>query len=87
MRATVAILTGISVLFVGVFALNDAAKDAYDPAVVNGTNETAAAYNTSQQVFNQMGQTGADAVVWMGVAAIILLSLGLLVGASRSGGR
>jgi hypothetical protein len=87
MRATVAILTGISVLFVGVIAMNDAAESAYEPAVINGTNESAAAYNVSQQTFNQLGVAGGDGIVWMGIAAIILLALGLLVVASNRGGR
>ena len=87
MRASVAILGGISILFVGVIAISNGAQEAYDPAVTNGTNETAAAYNATEGVFEGITTAGGDAVVWMGVAAFILIALGLLYMAVPGRGR
>jgi len=77
-RASVALLGGIVILFVGFLGMNQAANQAYDPAVINGSNESAIAYNMSVGVLDGVGQAAAPATVWMGIAAFILVSLGLL---------
>jgi hypothetical protein len=80
------LLGGVVVLFVGWQALGIAAERSRDAAVVNGTNESAAAWNMSTGVFEGIGAAASPAIVWGGVAAFILLSLGLLI-AVQGGGR
>lgn len=87
MRASVGLLGGITILFVGIFAIGRSADLAYEPAVANGTENTSAAYNMSQGVFEGLGQVAAPGVVWAGVAAFILLSLALLYLVGTGGGR
>jgi len=83
MRASVAILMVIVILFLGITALNTASEDSYDNAVVNGTDNTGEAHNLTDRTFGQMGETFAPAVVWGGIAALILLAGAVLVGANR----
>lgn len=83
-RASVAILGGISMLFVGFIAVSTAAQSSESNALSSGNN-SADAYNATEQVFNGLGQAMGPGVVWMGIAAIILISLGYLVVASNSG--
>jgi hypothetical protein len=85
MRATVGILGGISVLFVGFYGLQEQASQTQDAAVTNGTNASASAYNTTSAVFDGLGQAAGPGIVWMGVAAVILVALGFLVVAGNSG--
>lgn len=85
MRTSVAALGGIVVLFVGFFGLQEAASQSKDAAVTNGTNSTSAAWNTSTEVFGGIGQAMGPGVVWMGIAAVILVALGFLVVAGNSG--
>jgi hypothetical protein len=87
MRSSIALLGGTVILFIGIIGIGRSADLAYDPAVTNGTNSSAAAYNMSQGVFEGIGTAAAPAVVWAGVAALVLLALGLLVSVSRGGGR
>jgi len=86
MRSTTAILGSIVMLFIGFFGLSYAAENVQTQAVTNGTNQSAAAYNTTTAITDGLGQAFAPAVVWMGVAAIILIALGYLVFAT-SGSR
>jgi len=82
MRTTVGILGGISILLVGSFALAEGAANA------NSATSTAAGNNAatvSQEVFGGVLTAFGPAVVWMGVAAIVLISLGYLVAAGSSG--
>jgi len=85
MRSSVAILLSIVVLFVGVTAISGAAQDAQGPAVENGTNESAEAYNLTTDVFGGIVEASAPAVVWFGVAAFVVIALGFLVFAGNSG--
>jgi len=85
MRSSIGILGGISVLFVGFYALSEQASQVRDPAVTNGTNSSSSAFNSSSAVFEGVGQAFAPGVVWMGVAAIILIALGYLLAAGNSG--
>lgn len=87
MRVSVALLGGITILFVGFYALNEGASQAHDPAVTNGTNESAAVYNTSVGIFDALGQAAGPGIIWAGVAAFILVALGFLVLANPGGGR
>ena len=85
-RASMALLGGVVVLFLGWQALGIAAEGARETAVVNGTNESAAVWNMSTGIFEGVGAAASPAIVWGGVAAFILLALGLLI-AVQGGGR
>jgi hypothetical protein len=74
----------ISVLFVGVFAISESAqqaKPALDSPAANSS------YQMGVDVFGGMTQGGGQAVVWGGIAAVVLVALGFLVYAGSSGGR
>lgn len=87
MRISIGILGGIVLLFVGIFAINESAEQAYEPAVTNGSNASASAYNTSEAVIQGVAQSTTPYLVYAGVAAFILVSLGILLVASQRGGR
>jgi hypothetical protein len=84
MRSTTAILGGISMLFIGFFGLSFAAQGV-ETTALSGSNESQAAYNASVGIIDGIGQAAAPAVVWMGVAAIVLISGGYLVVVSQNG--
>lgn len=85
MRTTVATLGGIVMLFVGFIGLNQMATGTQDIAVTNGTNQSSAAWNMTTGIVDGIGQAGGGAIVFMGVAAVIVISLGYLVVAGSSG--
>lgn len=85
MRATVGIFGGIVTLLVGFYGLSEASSQTKDAAVTNGTNASSSAYNTTNAVVDGIGQAASPAVVWMGIAAIILVALAVLVTAGSSG--
>lgn len=85
MRVSVAILGGISILFVGFMAIAESASQSEDAAVTNGTNASEAAWNMADGVFGGLGQAAGPGIVWMGIAAIIIVCLGFLVYAGSSG--
>lgn len=85
MRVVVAVGMAVSMLVVGITALSESAQQTRDAAVVNGTNSSAMAWNTTTNVVDGLGQAAAPGVVWMGVAAIVLVALGILVSASGGG--
>jgi len=85
MRTSVAVLLSIVILFGGITAVSNSAQESQDVAVTNGTNNTAAAYNMTEDVYTGVGQAMGPGVVWMGIAAIILVALGYLVVAGQSG--
>jgi hypothetical protein len=87
MRMSIGLLGGVVVLFIGIVGIGRSADLAYEPAVVNGSNSSAAAYNMSQGVFEGVGAVASPAIVWAGVAAFVVLSLGLLVAVGSGGGR
>lgn len=78
MRTSLAVLGSATVLFIGYIGLNRQASAVYDASVTNGNSQTSAAYNVSVNVFNGLGTTAGPAVVWAGVAAFILVTLGVL---------
>lgn len=83
MRVTVAVMTAISVLFVGVYAMSEAAQQAEPSTQSTAANQS---YNMSVDVFTGISQGGGQGIVYFGVAAIVLVSLGFLVYAGASGG-
>lgn len=85
MRTTVAIALAVSVLFVGVIAMSQAAQDS--EATAMNASDGGAAYNTSVDLFTGVGEVGGQGVVFFGVAAIVLSSLGLLWLAGNNRGR
>ena len=85
MRSSIGILGGISILFVGFYGLSEQAQQTEDVAVANGTNSTASAFNSTTEVFGGIGQAFGPGVVWMGIAAVILIVLGFLLAAGNSG--
>lgn len=86
MRASVAVVSSVSMLVVGVFAWSQASQQAA-PTVANSSNDTQAAANAADQVFAGFLEAAGPAVVWMGIAAVVLVSLGILVSVYSGGGR
>jgi len=82
-RTSVASLLSITVLFVGVFAVSESAQQHQ-----SGINSTAAenASSMADSVFNGVFSAG-QGIVWFGVAAFVVVALGLLVASGASGGR
>jgi hypothetical protein len=85
MRAILAVVLTIVILFAGVYALSFQSQSVEDAAVANGTNETAEAYNLTNDVYEGLTEVGSGAVVWMGAGVVVLLGLGFLVVGGRSG--
>lgn len=85
MRTSVASLGAIVMLLVGFIGLGELASDTESVAVTNGTNATADSFNMTTEVFGGLGQAASGGIVWMGVAAVILVALGFLVLAGSSG--
>jgi len=83
MRATVAILMVIVILFVGITALNTASNTTEEVAM-NGSQATSDAHNLTDKTFGQLGETAAPAVVYGGIAVLVLLSGVILVRAGYS---
>lgn len=83
MRTSVAALGAITILFVGVTAISEAAQQAKPATSTDAAN---ASYNLSVDVFTGIGQAGIG-IVWFGVAAVVLVALGLLVAGNPGGGR
>jgi len=83
-RSSVAILGGISMLFVGIIAVSMAAQSSESNAL-NSSENAGQAYNATEGVFNGLGQAMGPGIVWMGVGAFVLISLGYLVYAAQSG--
>jgi hypothetical protein len=77
MRASFGLLAAIVTLFIGVQALSIAGQNA-SPTVQNASNTTQYTYNMSTGIFEAVGTAASPAIVWGGVAAFIVLALGLL---------
>lgn len=85
-RSSVGIFGGMAVFFVGLIAVGMQA-DIVRPRAMNSTaNGSSAAYNTSQSVFEGVGGVGGQTIAIAGVAAFLLLSIGLWY-AIYAGGR
>lgn len=85
MRTILAIVMAIAVIFVGAYALSYQAQGVQDVAVDNGTQATADAYNLTTDVTEGLVQVYSPALVFMGIAVIVLVALAYLVVAGRSG--
>jgi len=85
MRVTVGVLLAIVILFGGFTALSMQADQVQDTAVTNGTNQSAEAYNLTSQLYNGVGQGLSEGLVYMGIGAILVVALGYLVVAGKSG--
>lgn len=86
MRVTVAAVTAITALFVGVTAISESAQQAQPTLSSANSSAANASYNLSVGVFTGASQAGIG-IVWFGVGAIVVVALGMLVMAGRSGGR
>lgn len=84
MRTTVAVMVSTSVLVVGLFAISEAAQQSEQPAIDAG-GASQDAWNTSVDVYGGLLGGGGEGIVWFGIAAIVLVALGLLVAASGGG--
>lgn len=82
MRTLLAVGLAVVVMFVGVTAVSESAQQA-EPAVT--TTPQQEAFDLGTSVFGGIAEAAGPAVVFGGVAAIVLGSLGLLVVAGRSG--
>lgn len=79
MRSIAGVLIGIVMFFMGVFAWSYQSQSV-ESTVNNSTNPNAGpAYNMTDGVLQGVSTVGSEAIVWGGIAAIILLSLGFLV--------
>lgn len=85
MRTSVAVVAAASMAVVGFLSLSRAADSSRETAL-NSSNQSAAAYNATTQLLDGIGQALAPGLIWMGIAAIVLVSLGVLV-ATVGGGR
>jgi len=86
MRASVAVAGSVSMAVVGVFAVSQASQSAA-PTVQNSSNASQSAAQTANQVFGGLFTGLSPALVWMGVGALVLISLGLLAATASGGGR
>lgn len=76
-RSTLGILGAITMLFIGLIAISTAAQQS-ESVAMNSTNGGAEAWNATTGVVEGVGQAAGPAVVYGGVAAVILIALGLL---------
>lgn len=77
-------MLAISVLFVGLTAVSESAQQTQPTLSTTNANES---FDLATGVFGGVGQAGGQALVWMGIGSIVVVSLGLLVAAGRGGGR
>lgn len=82
LRVSLAVGIAVSVLFVGVTAISESAQQ-HTPDSAAGSDGAALA----DGVFGGALEAAGPAVVVGGVAAIVLVSLGVLLSAGRTGGR
>lgn len=84
MRATVAIVLAIVMLFLGFNALGMQSQDVR-PDMANSTNTTTDAYNVTNNVFQGVGTAASTGLAWLGVGGILALGMGVLLGAWGGG--
>lgn len=82
-RTSVASVISVSVLFAGVYAISESAQQ-HESGINSSSAQNAS--DMAEGVFSGASQAGTG-VVWFGVAAIVVVALGLLVVAGASGGR
>jgi ABC-type nitrate/sulfonate/bicarbonate transport system permease component len=84
MRASVAIVLAIVILFLGFHALGLQSEEVR-PDMNNSTNLTKDTYNTTNAIFEGVGNTASTGLAWLGVGAVVALGLGVLLGAWGGG--
>lgn len=87
MRTVIAVGVAVCMVFIGFHALGTQAQLSEDAAVENGTNDSEAVWNMTTELYGGGGTALAPALVWMGVAAVVLVSLGVLLTVAPGGGR
>lgn len=83
MRTIVAVTLAACLLFLGFQAIGGQALDSKPGAGASEAENSS--YETAENVTTGLGDAAAVAVPWFGVASIVLVSAGLLVGVSRGG--
>jgi len=79
MRASVAIIGSIAMLFVGFFALSTEQELVKDTALNSSANGSSAAANATGEVVGGMANFGGESFVWAGMAVFLLICAGLLI--------
>ena len=87
MRASIGLLGGVVMLFVGWQALGMAATSAEQSVVNNSTQAAQDAYNMSEGIIGGLGEGGMQVLGIAAPAVFVLLALGVLLVAARGGGR
>lgn len=82
MRSIIALAGGAGGLLLGLWAISLQAQ-AVEPTL--NSSAANATYNVSISVYEGVGTAGGTAVVWFGVAAVVLVACGVLVKAARGG--
>lgn len=84
MRVIVGVAAALSMLFIAVSALSQQSQSAADATNTESANAT---YDTVNGVIEGVTHGGGEALIWFGVAAIVLVACGLLIAAAAGGGR
>lgn len=77
MRTSIAALGGITILFVGVFAIGTQAELVEGTAMNSSANGSSAAYNTSQTVFEGLTGAAGPGAAFGAAAAVVLVCVGI----------
>jgi len=85
MRTILAIGLAVAIVFVGITAVSEQAQQV-SPTVTGGT-AAGDAYNLTEETFEGVGIALSPGLVLGGVAAVVLVALGVLVGAAGGGRR
>lgn len=85
MRVIGALLIIVAILALGFTAVSFQSQAVEGPAVDNGTNESAAAYNTTGGTMEIAGETLVNALLYGGLAAFTFF--GIVIFAKGFGGR
>lgn len=83
MRSSVAVLTTLTVILVGVVAISTQANQV-DPPADSTANES---YTVAVETYGSVLSTGGPGIVWFGVTAVILIAAGYLVAVASRGDR
>lgn len=87
MRSIGALLVVIAILALLIGGLQYQSDAVEDPAVANGTNESAEAYNLTNTVMDVTGNTAAMTLVWGSFVAFAFVAVGLIIAYGNVGGR
>lgn len=82
MRSIIAMVTSATVLLLGGYAMSEQAQQVRPSLNTTAQNNS---YNASVAVFQGVTNNGGQAIIWFAAVGVILLSLGVLVMASRGG--